>query len=202
MTKLEIIYSTEAEIERVKFTLGKLDWYAEKGYKVILPAGLSQSSTEQEIEAAVMKEYSTGNDYQKYSEEISRLWQEFASQFEEIKTSSELSLQDTYKIILTKYGTGGSYHTADQSIDVKFTDREVSSIFGTILHEIVHLAVEPLIKLQQIEHRQKERLVDLIGLTYFPDKRKVQPPKEDVVKVDEVFHKYFPNIKEVIKNLD
>ena len=167
----------------------------------MFPDGLSKDSREEEIKGVVSKEYSVSEDYRSYKEKLEKMWQEFSPKFEEIKKISKLHLQNKYIVALSKYGTGGSYHTAESSIDIRFIDREVVSIFGTILHEIVHISIEPLIVKYDIEHWQKERLVDLIGLAYFPDHRKPQDIKEDVSRVDASFHKYFPDIEDVIKNI-
>lgn len=201
MTELEIKYSLESEIERVKFTISKFDWYMAKGYKVILPTELTQNSNKEDIEKAVTEEYSSGDEHEKYKLEIQKMWADFTPQFEQIKNNSKLNFADKYTLVLTKFGTGGSYHSADNSIEVRFTNREASSIFGTILHEIVHLAIEPIIKKYNVSHWRKERLVDLLGLKYFPDRRKAQQIKEDVSKVDEAFNQFFPDIELIIKEI-
>lgn len=67
-------------------------------------------------------------------------------------------IPDTFIIKLTSYGMGGSY---DLPNIVRFN---IKSTIGpkTILHEIIHLAIEPWIIKYKIRHWEKERIVDLI----------------------------------------
>ncbi len=201
-TRLIIDYSIDSEIDRVKYTLSKLDWYKEKGYKIKIP-DIDTNTTTKDIEIAVTKDFTEyENEYRFYKDRLQQLWREFFPNFIKIKEDSKLNFLDSYTVLLTRYGTGGSYNSDLGTIDLRFTERNIDSIFGTILHEIIHIAVEPFIKKYNIDHWKKERLVDLVGLKYFPNFRKAQDIKEDVSKVDKAFTEFFPDIEKVLKNIN
>lgn len=78
-----------------------------------------------------------------------------------------------YKILLTKYGVGGSYNETNGSIILllsrfeKWSENEIQS---TLVHEMVHLGIEEsIIERYGLTQWEKERLVYLICTFYFND---------------------------------
>ncbi len=199
MSDLQITFGLEEEIDRVKYTLSRLDWYKENGYSVDLPDGLDMSSSDEEISHKISQEY----DLEKYKEAASTLgdlWTEFAPHLLEIKESGVLNIAPSYTAILTLYGTGGSYDSSRNEVILKIKNRPLDDIFGTLLHEIVHISIQPFIVKYKVPHWYKERLVDLIGQKYFQDKRKIQNIKTDVQVVNTSFEKYFPDIERIVES--
>jgi hypothetical protein len=114
---------------------------------------------------------------------------------------TSFNLKDQYTIVLTKYGSGGSYNSQTGEVIVNIKDREKDLIMGTILHEIVHIGIEHLIESYHITHWRKERLVDLIMEKCFPDLKKTQYIKEDVSTVDRAFKKNFPDMESIAREV-
>ena len=120
--KLSFEYSPQLEIERVKYTVGRLDWYLDNKYSLSslsFPKKLDlenlRNLAESEIEEAVKNEY----DEQKYLATVSSIQQTF-SKYEPAlkKLIAELGLSEIpeIKIHLTTYGIGGSYHTPNKVV--------------------------------------------------------------------------------------
>lgn len=86
----------------------------------------------------------------------------------------DFKLLETYDVIFTLYGTGGSYDP-DNGRVVLFTTLQGDFMnyeqpANTIIHEIVHLGVETsLVQRYQLSHPMKERLVDTIVYLLFND---------------------------------
>ena len=71
----------------------------------------------------------------------------------------------------------------------------------TIIHEIIHLSIQELIEKYEVEHWEKERIVDLIVFKIVPEIAKMQNISIDTKPIDEGFEKYYPDIEKVVKNL-
>ncbi len=79
----------------------------------------------------------------------------------------DYKLFDTYHILLTSYGTNGSYDTDSGQIVIRVDKEGMGSTFhghdAVVLHEIIHLGIESSIVLKyQLSHWEKEHTVDLI----------------------------------------
>lgn len=201
VVKLEVAYGLEKDTARVKNTIKRLPWYKEQGYDVAsiikrFPAGILESSIEEEVDTAVGAEYSAV-EYEKFKEFIEEKWEEFALKLDVLKTASSLELRDSYTIVLTKYGMGGSYNAEKGEAIINLSSGSKERLIGIIFHEIVHMTIEHLIQKYQIKHWQKERLVNLMMGRYFPELENRQSMKEDVTAVDEAFNKFFPDFEAI-----
>jgi len=109
--------------------------------------------------------------------------------------------EPSYKIILSKYGGGGSYDLPNEII-INFKNRGEKFI-QTVVHEMVHLLIEPWIQKYKISHWTKERVTDLISLKMGRELGCAQrlPKSVDIERIDKIFEEFFPNIEEVIKNI-
>ncbi len=96
---------------------------------------------------------------------------------QQLKTSSkdwdwDFKLYESYPVVFTLYGTGGSYNpdlgevTLFTTTDGKFMNyREPAN---TIIHEIVHMGIEEsIVQKYQLPHGLKERIVDTIVYLLF-----------------------------------
>lgn len=72
---------------------------------------------------------------------------------------------ETYKVVFTLYGTGGSYNS-EGGIITLLTNKEgefmnYENPANTIIHEITHIGIEnSIIRAYQVPHALKERIVD------------------------------------------
>lgn len=198
--ELNVVYGLNQEIERVRNTLERLPWYTQQGYKVELPANISEQSSPEEIASIVASEYSEAG-YEDFTQWIKEQWPQIPAGFEELKKIPSFHLKDAYTVFLTKYGSGGSYNALSGKVIVNIETRGKEKIIGTLVHEIIHTGIEHLIVSYNVKHWYKERLVDLIGEKYFPELKKLQHIKEDITIVDEVFKKYFPDIEAIAREI-
>lgn len=189
---LTIQYSIKLEKQRLKNTVDKLPWYKKFGYAPRFPQSINPDVDNLEkMYAALETEYNE-RDYKqhaiKLSAEYSKIEDDF---FEKLKQICGKKIKRKFRLILTKYGVGGSYSLPNKII---YNVGMKSSSINTILHEITHLIIEPYVKKYQIQQNEKERIVDLI-LTSKPialNDYQMQKRGEEYKKsIDPIFKKYF-----------
>jgi len=198
---LDTKFSKDFEVKRVKKTLGKMSWYKEQGYRPWLPEGIDQDSSEQEIKTKISEEYQE-KEYEKVTTGLSNSFDQISNQFENALQELFVDVPNVITVNITKYGVGGSYNVPS-TIVLNF---HMSNLLNTVIHEIVHLVVEPYIQKYKIDHWEKERIVDLIlhsdkfsFLNYDFWQRDYHGAEE---KVDELFKKtFFENSEEFFKSL-
>jgi hypothetical protein len=123
----------------------------------------------------------------------------------EIKNSfskSSILAQDEYIIYFTKYGTGGSYNLPNTVI-INLNRRWEVGMLKTIIHEIIHLAIEKDILEYKIEQWQKERIVDLFFIKNFSRRVYIQNVYNSIntEKINQIFDDNFPDIEAVIRQI-
>ncbi len=188
--QLHIIYGLKFEIIRVTETVKLLPWYRERGYgenHVRLPAGITEESTAEDIERVVAAEFDASG-YEAVAEYLTSQWEVHAAGFVPMKSVAAFAWRDSFEVVLTKYGSGGSFDVGKGRVIVNIATREREKLVGTITHEIIHMLIQHMIKANNVSHWRKERLVDLIGAKYFPKllNRKQLTP-EDVSMIDQAF---------------
>ena len=98
----------------------------------------------------------------------------------EISTSKSewdwtFNMFDTYKIVFTLYGTGGSYDPDEGTITL-LTNKEggfmnYKNPANTIIHEITHMGMEySIVHKHKLSHGLKERIVDTFVFLLFKEK--------------------------------
>jgi len=188
---LNILYSKKLEEQRIEKTLKKLPWYDRLGYTPRFPKNINPKiDSFKKINSALKNEYNE-KDYKDAKNEIlkkiSIIEKDFISKLENIcgkKAKKE------YKLILTKYGVGGSYCLPNQII----LNINSKSKINTILHEITHLTIEVYIQKYKVEQNQKERIIDLIltSKQISLNNYKMQKRGKDHKKIiDRLFKEYF-----------
>jgi len=201
--KIKIKYSRAFEIKRVIETLKKYNWLKKKGYFLSLPPGLNLKTKENfkadYIKKLLEKEYCE-KDYKKISLLIKREWNKLTSILPRKFSVYWIKIEPIYYIFLTKYGTKGSYEMP-KGIIINIKERSLKDIIRIIIHEIIHLLVENLIKKYKLGHWQKERLIDLIFSKTFPKFGKKQKLPREAYTVDKAFNKFYPDIRSTIKFL-
>lgn len=200
--EIEVIfdYSIEDEIERIEMTLKKYEWYQEKGYKLKFPQLIQEKMdkgeeiSKDDISNAVSSEFGFGGTNEKIKL-LREKWDEVKEKFFEDLKILGLPLQSKYFVLITQYGTGGSYGSPN-NIQLNIEHKKESYLI--LAHEIVHLTIEPLIKEYNIAHWVKERLVDLIMNKFFPENQRLQRDPENAERISEIFEGNYPDIKKII----
>lgn len=203
MIDLKINYSVEFEVERISETLKQLNWFKNKGYNVLLPSSLPTSNSidisKEKIKESVIAEY-IENDYETQKNYLLLNWNNIATQLSEGLSKIALMPLNQYKILLSKYGTAGSYHYPDQIIlNIKF--KYEKGLLRTTAHEIIHLTIHLLIEKYKINHWGKERIVDLLMFKLLPQLSKPQQLPINTEQIDNIFSKMYPDIEAIIKNI-
>jgi hypothetical protein len=142
--EIKVTFSLKLEEERIKFTLSKLKWYKKHGYNPLLP------------KKEIVEEYEEKM-YESFKNNL-------LTKYSDIKENIENQLHKTGKpptkieVILTKYGTMGSYRIPDKVI----LNIHNNNPLKTLIHEIVHLMIEKKVIENKIAHEEKEKIVDKI----------------------------------------
>ena len=206
MSKLKIIYNKEFDVQRVINTIKKIDWFVENKYEYkkfsfpkILDVEKLKNYSDKEIENAVMAEYDE-EIYKKNETFLINNWDKISEEIKISFSKSSVSAQDEYIIYFTKYGIGGSYDLPNTVI-INLNRRWEVGMLRTIIHEIIHLALEEDIIKNKIRQAQKERIVDLFFIKNFPRRVSTQNvySSMDTEKIDQIFDDNFPNMKKVIE---
>ncbi len=167
---IKVIHSRETEIDRITQTLKKRGWYREHGYfeNLYFPKGIDRNQEtipEETIRKAVEQEYDSTL-YKKAEEELLKAWGEVGDFVTKTFQESNFFPCVSYDIQLTRYGTGGSY-TLPNTIVLNL--EKSPNLFATVLHEMVHLALEERVQKEGLSQTQKESLVEDITTRLFPE---------------------------------
>lgn len=194
-------YSIQLEQTRIKKTLEKIEWYEKLGYCPRFPQNIDPKiDTLKTIYKALANEY-IDDDYIKVAKEIEQKFKKIEKDFfTKLQEVCGKNIKKRYTVVLTKYGVGGSYSMPNRII-YNFGTRS----FDTILHEIIHLAIEPYIIKYSIQQNEKERIVDLILKSKpiaLKNYKMQERGMEDAKIIDPIFKKYFkPPIGNFFKEL-
>lgn len=189
---LDIKFSIKLEKERIKNTLERLPWYESHNYSPRFPKDISpKTDSHISIFQALQNEY-TAAEYEKIAKQLNSEFSKIENVFfEKLGIIIGKKVKRNYQLILTKYGVGGSYRLPNKII---YNFAMKSSSINTIMHEIVHLIIEPYIIKYDIGQNEKERIVDLI-LKSEPialKNYKMQKRGEEYSsRIDPIFKKYF-----------
>lgn len=197
---------TRDEVKRIKYTLGKLDWFIKQGYKINLPDKIKEmvdqgrAPTDDEILETVSAEFNQ-KEYEEKTQDLIQKWEETKEDFLNKLATLGLPLQPEYRVTFTKYGVGGSYGLPNK-IQINFDYSYARNILATTFHEIIHLTIENLIKEHNISHWAKERLVDFVYGKFFPAEQRLQRNPEKSEQVNEIFSQFFPDIERVMLEIN
>ncbi len=168
------------ELYRVIWTIYKLPFYHEHQHKVVLPNNpfinnfLNLPQFYQYAENIIAAQYGKGVDYQhgvrKLEEARPKIEQAFPI-FKQFNKAWDFHLLPHYKILLTKYGSGGSYLTNTRLILVRLSNELIGNtdVAEIPIHEMTHIGVEKFVQQYSLNQDEKEGLVDGICLTAFKD---------------------------------
>jgi len=200
-------YGIKEEKERILWTIQKSQWYEENGYHIAMPGNLEMSEAlklnNDELRELIEREYKP-EDYQQIQEKISAEWRDKLPVFKVGLSKMGIVLDPEYKIILSKYGTGGSYnsHSRPKSVNINFMSRKIArrdDVTEILCHEIVHLCTQDWVEKYKVPHWSKEHLIDLM-MKFIFQKGWMQRIDEDVAeKIDAIFENHKENIEEVFR---
>jgi predicted SprT family Zn-dependent metalloprotease len=212
--QLKITYSFENDLQRIIDTINQIDWFKEKGYRVELPP---------ELDIAKIKEYSVqevsdllkqswrDEKYKNVEKQIEENWQKYSERFEKDLIGINLKPAEEYKVVLTRYGVGGSFNPQENKItlNTSYYERNPNrSLMVAILHEIVHINIAEYIQQNKIPHEVKEKIVDMIMKKFFEDDfpqeefwQKWLYNKSISENSEIVFNKFYPDVKLAIQEL-
>ena len=162
------------------YILGKMPFFDKHGYKVALTdhaafKGLAsdpeafKKADKAKLKGIFEKEVYDDKDFVaglKAIGDMTSLMDRVLTRLEPLREAWGFKVFDRYEVLLTMFGPGGSYDPAKGRITM-LTTREGTfkrpMPDHTIVHETVHMGVEEVIvKRFRLEHKEKERLVDLI----------------------------------------
>jgi len=202
--ELKIKYSVDFESQRVFSMIKKIEWFNKMGYKINLPEKIKSMDlnrvgkiTKKGIKKIITKEYKV-QDYQKIESIIEKKWSDVSIKLSRNLSTINLKHELFYVLILTKYGTGGSYSLPNKII-LNFNKKTPYNLIRIIVHEIIHLSIQPLIEKFGIGHWTKERIVDLIMAKVMPELAKMQNLPQNTEKIDKLFDNFFPDIEKTIR---
>ena len=192
---IKIQYGVELEVNRVRETLDDLKWLTENSYKFLLPNGVRdcQGAQTEVIKKLVENEYDLKL-YLAAEEAILKSWKGNGGLMKKINERMNGSyILDEIIIILTKYGTQGSYMTPNKAI-INISRVPPEYLIKTVIHESLHLMIENLIKKNLVEHWVKEHIVDLIMDFEYKSRFKMQQVPNWVLPVDTIFKECYPDL--------
>jgi len=193
-------YGTEWELKRVLNTLETKDWLTKNGYRFSLPQGLGdfQSQDIDVIKGLIEKEYSPAA-YQIAEAAINRSWDGNCRLMKKINEKLVGSyMLNELNIILTKYGTQGSY-IQPNSIVINISTIPPEFLIKTVIHESLHLMIETQIRQYDVDHWIKERIVNLIMDAEFKSRFKMDKAPEQSIVIDGLFRQLYPNLDLILK---
>ena len=183
--------SIAQEVEMVWSTLRDIKFFEEHNYSVSLPSGQLIDELKKKgrqgklgeadysrLESFMHKHVYKVENYQKSRSIISAAIPTllvFLQDMESKKWDWDIAFFPTYRIQMTLYGPGGSYHPDDGSIVIFTTPdgrfKQYNDPTNTLIHEMVHLCIEEsIIQTYQVPHSLKERLVDRFVKISYGDK--------------------------------
>ncbi len=219
------IPTADQETDYMWRTIRDISFFDEFGYSLSLPEGeiiesLKKKSREntlsdddyRELLLFMKKKVYKKSDYDEGYKKVSTAIPLLESFLEEIKNTErnwDFKLFETYRVVLTLYGPGGSYNPDDGSILLYTTKngdfKQYKNPANTIIHEITHIGMEESIILRyQLPHGVKERIVDtFVSLNFqsqLPDYRiqnmgnteidSLFSTKEDLYNLEEVIQSF------------
>lgn len=206
---IEIFSSVETEIKRLAYIMQKAKWYKIHHYRLSLPKGLTLdeivSLSEKSLSQIVKREFVQNKSRtEKVIEKIREGW---------LKTPesifSELNKVATYpkkvRIILTRYGTGGSYHLPNIVVVNIAHTQNPKIISNIIVHELIHLAIEPLVKKHEVSHVAKELIVELLVNKFYnnsvDEAAETKRKYESDPIIEKAFNLHYPNLDMVFQSI-
>jgi len=190
----------EEEFVRIKQTLSVLPWFKKNGFQVCLPTHKSFEALYPEAEKYFGTTYNSSfqpvdphfpneeyfqklfsseiYDPSAYAKGLARvfsgkeIFEKALRKLVVLNKNWGFKLMPKYQILLTLWGTGGSYDSANGHIIIKTTTSGNFYIdpLSTCIHEMVHIGIEEnLVRKFRLTHWEKEYVVDSICAIYLKE---------------------------------
>ncbi len=204
--KFSIKYSKELEIQRVLSTKKKLKWYFDNGYNLnnsALPKYISIKELDKAPKGELIKyinEEYTPKLFQLNKKEISFLLPDYLNKLEDYFSKINVKPILNIRIILTKYGTAGSY-IVPNIIVINVSNFFSIGLIRNILHEIIHLHIQDLINKYEIKQWEKEIIVDSVFEKFSASLFKRQNYPINAFEIQKIFNESYPNIELIISRI-
>lgn len=217
-SRIEIVIpSIEQEATSIWNTINDISFFKEQGYLIHLPEdplidslilkseiGSFGNDDFPVIYRLVERNYYEVENYETAKQKVEQqleLLNGFIHEIESQRNGWDWTFQlfDSYQVLFTLYGTGGSYDP-EKGIITLFTNEKgefmkYENPAYTIIHEITHMGMEQSIVLKhQLSHELKERVVDTFVSLMFQEKI----PGYQIQKMgDEDIHEHLKNTTDI-----
>ncbi len=221
-SRIEIIQPTvQQEATSIWRTINDITFFEKQGYTVHLPKdalidslmaksknGTFGNGDYQAIYALVENQVFDPKNYEKAKQSVEEqidLLSEFVNEIDSGKSQWDWKFKmfDSYKVVFTLYGTGGSYDP-DMGTITLLTNKEggfmkYKNPAYTIIHEISHMGMEySIVRKYGLSHGLKERVVDTFVYLMFHE----QLPKYQIQNMGDKNIDRYLNKKKDIESLD
>ena len=218
ISRIEVVQPTvEQEATSIWRTINDIAFFEQQGYNISLPkdslidsliikskSGAFGSDDFSAIYTLVENKVFDKKDYEQATQKVEKqikLINDFLSEIDTKKSQWDWVFKtfDKYKVVLTLYGTGGSYDP-DKGVITLLTNKEGRFVkyrnpAYTIIHEITHMGMEfSIVRKFDITHGLKERIVDTFVYLMF---RKELPAYKIQNMGDKNIDRYLNNEKDV-----
>jgi len=195
-------HDLESETQRVKEIFDNLEWLNKNNYRFLLPDKIANTEGNIELIKKLVEDEYDPNIYEIAEKAILKSWEgnrELIGKINQKMIGSNLLSDLT--IILTRYGTQGSYMTPNSAIINISTGTPPEFLIKTVIHESLHLMIQHLINKYSVEHWVKEHIVDLIMDLEYQSRFKMQPVPDWVLSIDSIFEKSYPDLDLITKEV-
>ncbi|MEO1032130.1 MAG: hypothetical protein AAFX55_12030 [Bacteroidota bacterium] len=193
VSRIEIVHPTiEQETTSIWRTINDISFLEKQGYRINLPKdtlfdaliaksknGTFGNDDFTTIYTLIETQFFDPNNYAQAIQKVESQVELMNTLVNEIDTQKnqwdwKFKMFDTYKVVFTLYGTGGSYDP-DEGIITLLTNQNGKFMnykqpANTIIHEIVHMGMEySIVQKYKLSHGLKERLVDTFVYLMFKE---------------------------------
>ena len=165
--KINFIINKQTELENLLDEIDSRDKVLSYGLETILPEEgvfveyLKTKNTEK-VERYLTSVFDAKK-YEKTAGLVKEEWTKVKDDFlQNLVEKTKLDPAEKYDVQITMYGPGGSYQLPNRIILRAAKNSDVSDSADTIMHEIIHLLIEKIVKKNKLNHNGKENLVNII----------------------------------------
>lgn len=158
--KLNFFYSVKFELDRVKDTINRKEFFLKNGYKPRLPGGLIFKNFDlSDAEKLITKEFNEELALE-FENEIKTKWKKYHKSILTFVSHLPYEKPKSLDIIFTQYGNSGSYHAPNTVI---IGLQNINRAFSVVVHEFLHILIEnSVVSKYKLSQWEKESLIDYL----------------------------------------